>query len=620
MADTSVDSGGIIQVMPEMLANKIAAGEVVQRPASVLKELIENALDAGASDIAVHLKAAGSDLVQVVDNGSGMNPSDAAACFRRHATSKIRSVEDLNHLQTLGFRGEALASIAAVARVTLKTKPPGEDAGTLVRVDGGEVVKQQPCATPAGTSVAVRNLFYNVPARRNFLKKPATELKHLVETFQFLALANPRAAFSLEHKGNEMYRLPAPQADGESDDVLTRRIEGLFGDSYGTHLVEVEQETSYLAVHGMVGTPEFTRRSRGEQFLFVNGRYVKSRYLSHAVKTAYGDMLPDGAFPFFALFLEIDPSHVDFNVHPTKSEVKFDDESGVYGFLRGAVKGALGSQHVTPQVDRSSPDRTKGASSFSTSKGQIRSFDPNPSGKSKPSSPTTSPSSRGGGSRSSKKAPQEPGALSAALYRGKPETTEEEKGRETEEPLLWQVQGRYVLTETPSGLMLVDQQAAHARVLYEQACRHLEEEAGPSQQLMFPVTVDLNPADHALLEELLPDLRKLGFELEALSGRSVAVRGIPAEVRSTESESAMLEDILEQYKANRDAPRVKGREQLARSLAHRGSIAPGTRLEPAAMQALIEQLFACEMPYASPTGQPTIVKIPVEELDKRFEK
>ena len=603
--------------MPETLANKIAAGEVVQRPASVLKELIENALDAGASDIAVHLKAAGSDLVQVVDNGSGMSPSDAAACFQRHATSKIRSVEDLNRLQTLGFRGEALASIAAVARVTLKTKRSGEDAGTLVRVDGGEVVKQQPCATPAGTSIAVRSLFYNVPARRNFLKKPATELKHLVETFQFLALANPRVAFSLEHKGNEMYRLPAPQAGSESEGDLTRRIEGLFGDSYAAHLVEVAQEASYLAVHGLVGTPEFTRRSRGEQFLFVNGRYVKSRYLSHAVKTAYSDMLPDGAFPFFALFLEIDPSHVDFNVHPTKSEVKFDDESGVYGFLRGAVKEALGTQHVTPQVDRPSPDRTEGAPSFSTSKGQVKSFDPGPSRKSKPSSPTT-PLPSHGSSRSSKKAPEEPGALSAELYRGKPEAVEEEEAEG--KTLLWQVQGRYVLTETPSGLMLVDQQAAHARVLYEQACRHLEGETGPSQQLMFPVTVDLNPADHALLEELLPDLRKLGFELEMLSGRSVAVRGLPAEVRSAESESAMLEDILEQYKANRDAPRVKGRKQLARSLARRGSITPGTPLEPVAMQALVEQLFACEMPYASPTGQPTIVKIPVEELDKRFEK
>ncbi|RMH63119.1 MAG: DNA mismatch repair endonuclease MutL, partial [Bacteroidetes bacterium] len=336
--------------MPETLANKIAAGEVVQRPASALKELIENALDAGADAIDVVLKKAGSELIQVIDNGCGMGPADAVACFQRHATSKITSIEDLERIRTLGFRGEALASIAAVAQVELRTRRVEDEAGTCVRIHGGTLVDTQPCAAPGGTSLAVRNLFFNVPARRNFLKTPATEFRHLVETFQFLALSNPDVGFTLTHDDNEVYRL-TPSRAAAGHEALRHRILELFGESYRDALVPVEETTSYLSVYGFVGTPEFHRKSRGEQFLFVNRRYVKNRYLEHAVASGFGDMLPEGAFPFFTLFLDLDPRHVDVNVHPTKAEVKFDDERGIYGFIKAVVKKALGTADLTPRFE-----------------------------------------------------------------------------------------------------------------------------------------------------------------------------------------------------------------------------------------------------------------------------
>ncbi|MEM1270429.1 MAG: DNA mismatch repair endonuclease MutL, partial [Bacteroidota bacterium] len=330
---------GIIRVLPDTLANKIAAGEVVQRPASVAKELLENAIDAGASNVHLVLKQAGRELVQSVDDGCGMSAEDAVMCFRRHATSKIRHADDLLQLYTLGFRGEAMAAIGSVAQVELKTKRVGDEAGTLIRLNGGEMVSNEPCATPNGTSIAVRNLFYNVPARRNFLKSNATEFKHLVETFQFIALSNPDVGFKLTHDGNVVHDLPA-LSGASIDEALKARIGGLFGDKAAASLVPVGEETSYLSMNGFVAKPEFSRRTRGEQFLFVNGRYIKSRHLDHAVSNAYGDMLPKGSYPFYALFLRVDPQHVDVNVHPTKAEVKFDDERGVYGFVLAVVRKA----------------------------------------------------------------------------------------------------------------------------------------------------------------------------------------------------------------------------------------------------------------------------------------
>ncbi|MFP4228258.1 MAG: DNA mismatch repair endonuclease MutL [Salinivenus sp.] len=642
MADDAATADGIIEVMSDRLANQIAAGEVVQRPASVAKELLENALDAGASALDVILKDAGSTLVQVVDDGCGMSREDAARCFKRHATSKIRSVDDLERIRTLGFRGEALASIAAVSQVTLKTKRVEDDAGTLVRVEGGEITEHRPCAAPPGTSVAVRNLFYNVPARRNFLKTPATELKHLSTTVQVLALAHPRVAVRMEHDGHEHYDLAAAQAE-EAHAALKERIVGLFGDDHAGDLVPVRDASSDLTLRGFVGTPDHHRKTRGQQFLFVNDRYVRDRYLSHAVKKAYGDLLPDGAFPFFALFLTMDPRRVDVNVHPQKSEVKFDDQSGIYGFLRGAVREALGRVHVTPQFESGGPaaerdpDETASGGGASGTGPQPTSFQPRrseendqdeASGGARPSPPVSIDRSGSGASPSGSAGDAvDPGDASASLYRGPtaaPDATSPASSSETEDASstrerqpVWGLHDTYILTPTDTGLLMVDQRAAHVRVLYEDHLERLSEGQGPSQQLLFPHTVELDPSDSELLDDLLPDLRALGFEVERMSGRTVAVRGVPADVPDGD-EAGILENLLEQYKTAQDAVADERREQLARTLAQQSAVRRGQPLSDDERRALLRDLFDCEMPYADPSGTPTLEKWSLEELADRF--
>ena len=660
MADDTPSSDGIIQVMSDRLANQIAAGEVVQRPASVEKELIENAIDAGASSVEVVLKDAGSTLVQVIDDGCGMGPEDAERCFKRHATSKIRSIDDLERIRTLGFRGEALASIAAVSQVMLKTKRVEDEAGTLVKVEGGEIVEQRPCATANGTSVAVRNLFYNVPARRNFLKTPATELKHLTTTAQFLALANPQTAFRVEHDGHEHYDLVAARSD-DRHAALKERVLGLFGDEHADELVAVEDASSDLTVRGYVGEPSFHRKTRGEQFLFVNERYVTDRYLSHAVKAAYGDVLPDGAFPFFALFLQMDPRRVDVNVHPQKAEVKFDDQSGIYGFLRSAVRRALGRVHATPQLDgEEAPlDEQEAPSGGASSDEADRRGRPTPTSfqprrstedtgtgsagtgsssgtSSSRSSSTNRPASSGTGNASAS-----PGEQSDVLYRGPasadrsaPEgksappaadgesqhtPDDEQDGSPPDRRPVWGLHDTYIVTPTETGMMLVDQRAAHVRVLYERNQERLREEQGASQQLLFPHTVDLSPADADLLDDLLPDLRALGFEVEKMSGRTVAVRGVPADVPDGD-ESGILEELLEQYKSEQDTVDDERRDHLARTMAQKSAVRRGQPLSEAERRSLLRDLFDCEMPYADPTGTPTTAKWSLEEIAKRFDR
>ncbi|AEN73815.1 DNA mismatch repair protein mutL [Rhodothermus marinus SG0.5JP17-172] len=595
----------LIRIMPESLANKIAAGEVVQRPASVVKELVENALDAGARHITVILKDAGKTLVQVVDDGCGMSPTDARLCFQRHATSKIRTIEDLERIHTLGFRGEALASIAAVARVELKTKRAQDAAGYRVQIEGGHLIAAEPCATANGTSVAVRNLFYNVPARRNFLKTPATEFKHIVETFQVLALSHPEVGFTLIHDDVEIYRL-VPETDPSPAERLRRRIGTLFGPEYALQTIPVEETTSYLSVRGFLGRPELHRKSRGEQFFFVNRRYVRHRYLEHAVTSSYEHLIPEGAHPFFVLFLELDPKHVDVNVHPTKAEVKFDDERGIYGVLRAIVRRALGMADLVPQLE---------SAAAVTVPSDVAQTAAAPRTEVSGATPLRMP----------------PGEVSRRLYAVEPDTVEPipqqtvlpssvrpESDEETPEhdTLIWQVHDRYILTQIRSGLLLIDQNAAHERILYERALRNLESGFGLSQQLLFPQTLEFSPADFALIEELMPELRALGFDLELFSGRTVVVRGVPDDIRPGD-ERTMLEDLLAQYKANLPL-RLPSRENLARSVARRNAIRPGTRLTEKQMRTLIDQLFLCETPYVSPTGRPTMIRLTLEELERRF--
>ncbi|MFN3597169.1 MAG: DNA mismatch repair endonuclease MutL [Rubricoccaceae bacterium] len=655
--ETAAD--GLIRVMPDVLASKIAAGEVVQRPASAAKELLENALDAGASTIELIVRRAGSDLVQVVDDGSGMGPADAVACFGRHATSKLRSFEDLERLRTLGFRGEALASIASVARVELRTRRRQDATGTCVRVDGGVVSPPEPVAASPGTSVAVRALFYNVPARRAFLKTPATEFRHLVEAFQAIALSHPGVAFRLVHDDNEVYHLPA--ADGPPGAALRQRVTDLLGAHLEHALVDVGETTSYLSLRGVVGRPEVARRGRGDQYLFVNERAVRSRALETAVAQAFGGMLPEGHHPFFALFLRVDPRHVDVNVHPSKTEIKFDDERGLFSFVRAVVKkglaetglaiafesapGAVGQAFA--RMDRPVPGRVPPLATGSEAglpehagPEHVNSQGEEPSGPVLGATPRAwdlpsdvaagaarAPVGAATGRPLGGSAPPPdplvhrqvvPGATGEVSARGGG-ASGEAAGDHAEGPdgAIWQLHGRYLLSPIRSGLLVVDQRAAHERILYESALAALEAGMGLSQQLLFARVVPLGPAERALVEELLPELRALGFELDLDGARGVVVRGVPADVRVGE-EQEVLTDLLAQFRRNADTLRLGARDNLARSLARRGAVREGQVLAPAAARALIDQLFACKDPYTDPAGRLTMLRLTQDEFDRRF--
>ncbi len=597
----------IIRVMPDVLANKIAAGEVVGRPASVVKELVENALDAGATQVQVILADSGRSLIQVVDDGCGMSPADAERCFGRHATSKIRSFEDLDRIQTLGFRGEALASIGSVARVELRTRRAPAEAGTMVRLEGGLVQSVEPCAQPIGTSLAVRQLFYNVPARRAFLKSDATELSHSVETVQFLALAHPDVTFSLHAEGKELLHLPARPEGGA--DGLAGRVEDLFGHQRDG-LLWVEERTSYLSITGWVAQPEIRKKSRGEQFLLVNRRPIRSRYLEHAIYSSYRGLIPEGSFPFFVVNLEVDTRHVDVNVHPTKAEVKFDDERGIYSMLKAVAGRALsegaGVLRYGDGVDLLAGGQGDGGFPSGTDESQ---GSPNPFGDA--SHGYTAPS-RPGSLEHDLYAPavRDTGGLEMSGSDVVPTETEPDK-------MVWQVLGSYIVAPIRSGLLVVDQHAAHERVIFERAQKALDDGFGLSQQLLFPTVIEFNAADFALLEGLLPDLRAIGFDVAAMSGRSIMVRGLPADI-STGDEKGVLAEVLDQYKVFAQRLQLRPRALLARALARRSAVPRESRLDPREMRGLIDQLFQCQEPYTSPSGQPTLIRITGEEFARRF--
>ena len=653
MPDRPPDLGqatdGLVRALPDTLASKIAAGEVVQRPANALKELMENALDAGAGRVEVTLKKAGSELIAVADDGCGMGPADAAAAFGRHATSKIRRFEDLERLRTLGFRGEALASIASVAQVELRTRRHGDEAATCVRVDGGDVVSSGPCAGPVGTTVSVRNLFYNVPARRAFLKSAATEFKHLVETFQSLALSHPEVSFVLVHDDAEVWRLPAAEAG-----ALAVRLDALAGGGLEGQTVPVEEATSYLSVRGLVARPARARRSRGEQYLFVNGRYVKSRQLDHAVAGAFGALLPERHHALYALFLDVDPRHVDVNVHPTKTEVKFDDDRGVYSFLKAVVKRSLAQEGVGLTFR---PDAPRVASA-----GPVLEESPDlplgdgarrpPPAFSPPAPPASPPPTvrleAGSGAAAMPRAESLAAESLAADVEGEvgsgpPPLRARPAAPASAPPLpsgpipsglgpapdtaddldagpdrtLWQLHGRWLLSPVRSGLLVVDQRAAHERILYERALASMTSGMAPSQQLLFPFTVELGPADRALLAEILPDLRALGFDMEAPDRKPVLVRGVPADV-TLGHERDVLDELLAQYRQNRDALHLGARDNLARSMAARSAIRPGHPLGPVEARSLVDQLFACADPFSDPAGRPTMTRMSSDEIERRF--
>ncbi|MBK1440638.1 DNA mismatch repair endonuclease MutL [Parapedobacter sp. ISTM3] len=606
----------IIQLLPDTVANQIAAGEVVQRPASAVKELIENAIDAGADKIRLIVKDAGKSLIQVIDNGCGMSVTDARLCFERHATSKIREAADLFAIRTMGFRGEALASIAAIAHVELKTRRVEDELGTLIEIEGSAVTRQEPAALPAGTSICVKNLFYNIPARRNFLKSNPVEMRHIVDEFQRVALAHPHIFFSLHSDDQELFHLP-----GES---LKQRIVHVFGNTYNQRLVPVEEETTIINLKGFIGKPEFAKKTRGEQFFFVNNRFVKDPYLNHAVVKAYEGILPPDSFPLYVLFIEIDPAKIDINVHPTKTEIKYEDERAIYAILQSAVKRSLGRYNITPTLD------------FNQETGFSHMISPKPLEEITPPSITFNPDFNPfehtkSGSRKQAPSPSIPqnwdtlyqitekkGDTQLGLHGNDADVPGEHVQPAKKQP--FQLHNRYIISQIHSGFILIDQQAAHERILFEQFCQQLENRQGASQQSLFPQTVTLSGPDFQLIMDLLPDIQALGFQIREFGKHTFVVEGIPADLTSGVSERQVLEQLLEDYKNNQAALKLPKREKLARSLAKHAAIKPGMALSADDMAELIDKLFACEMPNVSLNGKPIILTFTLQELSARFER
>ncbi|MCC9168903.1 DNA mismatch repair endonuclease MutL [Pontibacter harenae] len=602
----------LIHLLPDYLANQIAAGEVVQRPASVVKELLENAIDAKATNVQLIVKEAGKQLVQVVDNGIGMSETDARMCFERHATSKISSTEDLFRIRTMGFRGEAMASIGAVAQVELKTKPQAAETGTKLLVEGSAVVVQEPAVVPVGTSISVKNLFYNVPARRNFLKTNAVEMRHILDEFQRVALAYPDIAFSLYHNDTEVFNLPSTK--------LSQRIVGIFGNNYKEQMAFCEEDTSFLSVRGYIGKPESAKKTRGEQFFFVNNRFIKSGYLNHAVMMAYEGLLPKDSYPFYVLFIDIEPDKIDINVHPTKTEIKFEDEKTVYAIVHAAVKKALGIHNIAPSLDFQNdvnfaplqPIRIEGGRNEFDGDGSFSGF--------KAPTPPKRASSSGWEQlyEPLKQQPEQEERITSASSMGLLDDAFAVDAPTTFNKTL-QVHQKYLLVQVKSGVMVVDQQAAQERILYEKYIGNQQKKAVISQTLLFPQTVELSPADALLLKELAPEFKDLGFQFEDFGGYTIILNAVPADVQAA-NEKELLEELIEQYKNNLATLKLDKRENLARAMAKRLSSKVQPRMSDLEMNSLVDKLFACQVPNYTPGGQKTLVILELSQLQDLFLK
>lgn len=604
-----------IVLLPDNIANQIAAGEVIQRPASAVKELLENAVDAGATEIQLIVADAGKSLIQVIDNGSGMSETDARLCFERHATSKIRNIDDLFHIRTMGFRGEALASIAAVAQVELKTKRAEDETGTRLEVENSIVTVQEPVAAPVGTSIAMKNLFFNVPARRNFLKSNAAEMRHIVDEFTRVAMAFPNILFTLTANGQQMFHL-----DGGS---LKQRIVQLLGNQYNARLVTVKEDTDYLNIYGFVGKPDTAKKTRGDQYFFVNSRFIRSGYLNHAVMNAYQELIPGDSFPMYVLFIDLDPAQVDVNVHPTKQEIKFEDEKIVYAFVQAAIKHALAQFSVTPTLDFDldagiqqlpsiqqpfTEERKHSVSGSSLYKGftqkhQAHFIEPTGRGNMQPFQEFYAP----------------PVGDTVGQHTDTPQqlTAHAEKESDFSDAELHQLMNTYIITPSPQGFILIHQQSAHERVLYEQMAAAASGKPVATQRSLFPATLELSPADAVILQELIPDLHLLGYEIEPFGKNSFVIQGTPADLEAG-NEKHILDLLLEQYKHFSSDLKFSSREKLIRSLARQQAVKSGTRLTEREMRNLVQDLFHCAQPNSTPDGYPTYLEFKQEQLDKMF--
>lgn len=609
----------IIKLLPDSIANQIAAGEVIQRPASVVKELLENSIDAGSASIRLIIKDAGKTSIQIIDDGSGMSETDARMAFERHATSKIRSANDLFCIRTMGFRGEALASIAAIAHVELITRPPQDDVATRIIIEGSEVKKLEKVQAMPGTSLTIKNLFYNVPARRKFLKSDPVELKHILDEFHRVVLANPDIFFSLHHNGNEIYHLPKAN--------LRQRITGVMGKQFSEKLIPVSEETEVATFSGFIGKPESAKKSQGEQFLFVNKRFIKSNYLNHSVRSAYEDLIPRDVFPPYFLFFDIDPANIDINVHPTKTEIKFEDERMIYNYLRVALKHSLGQYSLMPMLDFSIDHN------FNTRfSGQMGSGGHTAT----PDRPSRDDFSLVEGNRPPKQAvkgwediykglqqsPAVEGGQMEAVRTLQSEafqiTLDESLGMgKTSGKEPYQLHNSYIIHHVKSGMMVIDQQAAHERILYEQYLDTLSSGEYRSQKELFPRTVELEPSKAEVLKSILSGVNALGFEMEHFGHNTFIINGTPPSLDSSVSVEEVIDRMVTQYIMHLEFE-LGIEDNLARSVAISAGIKKGKRLEKEEMVSLIDLLFACRMPEKCPSGRKCFIIYELDDIAWRF--
>ncbi len=619
----------IIQLLPDHVANQIAAGEVVQRPASVVKELLENAVDAKATDIKLIIKDAGKSLIQVVDNGIGMSITDSRLCFERHATSKIRQAEDLFSLYTKGFRGEALASIAAIAHVEMKTKQEQDELGTHCIVEGSKFMSQDPAVMPKGTSFLVKNLFFNIPARRNFLKSDTVEYRHIVDEFQRVALAHPSIHFTMYHNGSEMFNLPISN--------FRQRIVTVFSGKTNEKLVPIAEETEIVNLHGFIGKPEFSKKNRGEQFFFVNNRYIKSGYLHHAVMAGYEGLLKDGAQPSYFIYLDVPPHTIDINIHPTKTEIKFDDEHALYAILRSSIKHSLGQFNVSPvldfdrdpnldtpyeyqnktvdfptiQVDSSYNPFSDEAGVNQHERKSVDGFSSSNNYKKSEILPSWE-SLYVGVQQSGQEITEmtfENDAVTSSLF--------EENEIEQEVKRTYQIQKKYIVSPIKSGMVIINQKRAHERILYEEYLRSMTVQQASSQKMLFPLQLSFSKTEIQLLTELRTSLESMGFIFDAIKDDAVVISGIPLTV--AESQIALVVDeLLSDLQHGIPASSFCQNDTIAKSIAKSLAVKTGTYLTEKEQENLVHNLFACKEPNVSPSQKPTFITMSVSDIDKKF--
>jgi DNA mismatch repair protein MutL len=609
-----------IKILPENIANKIAAGEVVQRPESVVKELMENSIDAGAKSVEVIIKRAGKNFIQVCDDGTGMNEEDLMLCVQKHATSKIEAFEDLEAIKTMGFRGEALSSIAAVSQIEIRSETKEDEIGTFIKNDEAGNFKVDKGSFPKGTCVTVKNLFFNVPARRKFLKTDTTEFKHIVDAFNRIALSHPSVSFKLFNGVDVVFDYPAGS--------LEERVRQVFAANMPEALIPVEEKTEFMSVHGYVGKPSLLRKSKGEQYLFLNSRYIINKNINHAVFTAYENILEKGDYPFFLLYLEIDPERIDVNIHPSKLEAKFDDEKDVYNFILSVVRKSLGTHDLVPSMVFSEEDSAEEklvVNKFqSVNKGD---FTDRP-GREK-YKPDIKRYSNGEIDLLFGSITDDVVLKTDAKFISKPFSGDEQREiphkkidkatieKSEESPFIIQLHNKYILSQIKSGLMIIDQHVAHERILYEKALNRMETDIPFSQQLLFPKKVKVDPARLALIKQLEPYLSRLGFQLKFSAKDSIKIEGVPDDVKKGSEEQVLL-DLVEEYSKNEREEQLEQKDNLAKSYSCKTAIKAGDKLDERAMRLLIDQLFATSMPYVCPHGRPIVVKISLNEFDRRF--